>query len=217
MEYKITSRNKLRRIPKRGRYERPVIYSIIDEALVCHIGFVMEGQPFVIPTLHARKGDQLYLHGAPAGRMLNHILAGYEVCATMTIVDGLVLAKSIFHHSINYRSVVVFGRGRLVETDSEKLLALELLTERILPGRWKDARPPDQKELDATAVVCIDIETASAKIRNGPPTEEDLAWPVWTGILPIYQAAGTPLPADSTKNTEPLPTYLLDYIQKSRR
>jgi uncharacterized protein len=206
-DYPKTSRNRVRRLPARASYDAKVIYEIIDEAPLCHIAFSEEGQPFVIPALHGRLGDQLFIHGAPASRLLQHIVADHPVSLAFTVLDGLVLARSIFHHSVNYRSAVVFGRGRVVERDDEKLRALEAISEHLLPGRWAEARAPSRAELDATKVVAIAIESASAKMRSGPPSDdkEDYALPVWAGVLPLAlrmlepigdlrQAPDTPLP-----------------------
>ena len=166
--------------------------AIVDEAPVSHVGFTQDGQPFVIPMLHARIGDTLYFHGAPASRLLKLISAGHPICAAFTLLDGLVLARSAFHHSVNYRSAVIFGTGQLVASDEEKLAALEALTEHIAPGRWADARQPNRKELDATSVIALRIESASAKIRTGPPSDDeaDYALPIWAGVLPL-QLQGT--------------------------
>ena len=193
-EFPITERTRIRRIPKRGLYDKDAIYRILDEALVCHVGFVEDHQPLVIPMNYARRGDTLILHGASASRLLNYVRAGRPVCVTVTLLDGLVLARAVYHHAMNYRSVVVFGRGRLIESEQEKLEALEVVTEHILQGRWQDARKPNRQELDATAVVSIAIESASAKVRTGPPAddEDDYRLPVWAGVVPIQQQALTP-------------------------
>ena len=193
-EYKKTEINRVRRVPKRGLYDKKTIYGIVDDALICHAGFVQDGRPFVIPTMHARRGDEILLHGATTSRLIRHVQAGNEICVTMTHLDGIVLARSVFSHSLNYRSAVLFGRGYLVEGDEATLEALELFTERLMPGRWADARSPNREELKATAVVAIPIEMASAKVRSGPPAddEEDYALPVWAGVLPIEQVVGPP-------------------------
>ena len=190
-----TERTRVRRIPDRGHYDRETIYAVLDEALVCHVSFVQDGQPVVIPTLHARDGDALLLHGATTSRLLHHIAAGGEVCVAVTLLDGLVLAKSVFHHSVNYRSVVLFGRGELVEGDAAKLAALKIFTEKLTPGRWDEARQPNAVELKATSVVRIAIEEASAKVRTGGPKDdpEDLALDVWAGVIPLWLARGEPV------------------------
>jgi hypothetical protein len=197
-EFAVTELNKVHRLPQRGHYDRETVYAILDAAIVCHVGFVQDGQPFVIPTSYARAGDTVLLHGAPASRLLRHITAGEPVSISVAILDGLVLAKSAFHHSVNYRSAVVFGRGRLLDDPAEKLDALAILTEHLAPGRWAATRQPNAAELKATAVVAITIESASAKMRSGPPVDaaNDLALPVWAGVLPIHETVGAAIPAD---------------------
>ena len=194
-EFPILERNRVRRVPKRGQYDKDTIYRILDEGLVCHVGVVEDGQPVVIPMNYARRDDTVILHGAPASRLVKYVQAGRPVCVTVTLLDGLVLARSVYHHSMNYRSAVVFGRGRLIEAEKEKLAVLEVLTENILPGRWQVARRPNRQELDATAIVSIAIESASAKVRTGPPAddEDDYQLPVWAGVVPIRQQALTPV------------------------
>jgi len=186
-----TARNRVKRLSKRAAYDRAVIYPIVDEALICHVGFVQDGQPLVIPMIHARDGDTLYLHGAKASRLLKHGQSDQPLCITATLLDGIVFARSIFHHSMNYRSAVLFGCGRLVAAEPEKLRALEVLAEHIARGRWRDVRQPSRKELNATSVVAVSIESASAKVRSGPPLddEEDYALPIWAGVLPLEQRA----------------------------
>ena len=212
-EFDQTPRNRVRRLPERASYDREAIYPILEEALICHAGFDEDGQPFVIPTFFARDGDTLYLHGAKASRLLKHIQAGKPVCISVTLLDGLVLARSVFHHSVNYRSAVLFGRGRLLETDAEKLHALEAITEHIARGRWADARPPSRKELNATSVAVIEIESASAKARGGPPKDdaEDYALPVWAGILPLELRALEPQDDPGALTPLPVPEYILKY------
>jgi hypothetical protein len=185
-----TDRTRVRREPDRGRYDRETIDAILDEALFCHLGFVVDGQPYVIPTLHARHGDLLYVHGSSASRMLRHAAAGAPMCATVTLLDGLVLAKSVFNHSIDYRSVVVLGAARQIEGE-EKVEALRLFTEHVAPGRWDEARQPTPTELKATAILALPLDEASAKVRSGPPEEEpeDVDLPVWSGVVPIHLAA----------------------------
>ncbi|MGN6184931.1 MAG: pyridoxamine 5'-phosphate oxidase family protein [Thermoanaerobaculia bacterium] len=182
----ITDRTKVRRLPKRGDYELETIRAILDEALICHVGFVVDGAPVVIPTIHWREGDQLYFHGSAASRMLRSLREGVDACVTVTLLDGLVLARSAFHHSMNYRSVVVFGKARVVEGE-EKLSALDALVEHVVKGRSKDVRPPNEIELKQTLVLALPVEEASAKIRTGGPVddEEDYALPVWAGVLPM--------------------------------
>jgi len=183
-------RIRVKREPKRGVYDRETIDAILDEGLLCHIGFEVDGQPYVIPTLHGRIGDRLYVHGSAASRMLRRAGAGAPVCVTVTIFDGLVLAKSVFNHSVNYRSAVVFGRATLVD-GAEKRDALHALTERLAPGRWDEARQPTEKELKATSILSLPIEEASAKVRTGGPDEEpeDVDLPIWSGVVPVHLAA----------------------------
>lgn len=213
VEFKKTQRNNIKRLPKRGHYDRETIYSILDEALICHVGFAVDGQPYVIPINFARVGDTLILHGAKASRLLKHIEAGHPVCVEATIVDGLVLARSVFNHSMNYRSVVVFGCGRLVEDKQEKLAALEAVTDHLIPGRWQEARLPSEKELNATSVVSIQIDEASAKVRLGPPVDddEDYGLPVWAGVLPLREAPLTPIRDERQTEPIPLPEYVAGY------
>jgi len=193
--YPQIDRNRVRRLPARASYDAETIYPILDEALICHVGFVADGQPFVIPTIHARLGDTIVLHGAKASRLLKHAVTGEPLCITCTIVDGLVLARSVFHHSMNYRSAVVFGRGRLAESDEEKWAVLEAITEHVMPSRWSDARQPNEIEMNATSVVLVDIDEATAKVRTGPPgdDEEDYALPIWAGVLPTPIVPSTPV------------------------
>ena len=190
----VTDRTRLRRRPGRGVFDRAEIYRILDDGFVCHVAFVADGQPFAMPTGYARVGDALFLHGAAASRMVQSLAAGLDVCVTVTLVDGLVLARSAFHHSINYRSVVVLGRARLVEDPAEKTTALRAFTNHIVPGRWDELRPITDKELAGTSVLALPIEEASAKVRTGPPIddEDDLAWPVWAGVVPVALNYGTP-------------------------
>ncbi|MGH2753243.1 MAG: pyridoxamine 5'-phosphate oxidase family protein [Actinomycetota bacterium] len=205
-----TRRTTVRRLRERGRYERGVIDAILDEALICHLGFVHEGQPFVIPTIHARSGDTIYVHGSPASRMLQTMEAGVDVCLTATLLDGLVLARSVFHHSMNYRSVVVLGRARPVTDPVEKMDALRTVVEHMQPGRWDDARRPSPEEIRKTMVLALPIEEASAKIRGGPPgdEEDDLQLPVWAGVVPLHLADGAPVADELMPSGTPLPGYL---------
>lgn len=182
-----SDRTTVRRKADRGGYDIALIRSIVDEALVCHVGFVHEGAPVVLPTTHARIADTLYVHGAASNRMLRTLRDGSEACVTVTLIDGLVLARSAFHHSVNYRSVVMFGRARAVEDRAEKLAALESLMERVNTGRWTEVREPTDAELRQTLVVALPLSEASAKVRTGPPIDddEDYALPVWAGVIPI--------------------------------
>ena len=192
----VTDRTRVRRLPARGVFDRATIYAILDEAFVCHVAFVVDGQPFAMPTGFARVGDALYVHGSAASRMVRQLSGGVDVCVTVTIVDGLVLARSAFHHSMNYRSVVVLGRARLVTQRDEKLVALQRFTDHVVPGRWAELRPITDQELKGTAVLALPIEEASAKVRTGPPLddEEDLRWPAWAGVVPLVTTAGQPIP-----------------------
>jgi len=191
-----SDRTRVRREPRRGAYDRATIDAILDEALVCHLGFAQSGQPFVIPTLFARIGDEVFVHGSSASRMLRTLDGGVDACVTATLVDGIVLARSIFNHSINYRSVVVLGRTSAVDDPEEKRRALEAFTNRLLPGRWADARPPTDTELKATSILRMPLDEASAKLRTGPPKDDeaDYALSVWAGVIPVHLAAGPPEP-----------------------
>ena len=202
-----TPRTTLRRLPQRGHFDRPTVYAILDEALVCHVGFVADGQPFVIPTIHARVEDRLYVHGSAASRMLKTVKEGVPVCLTATLLDGLVLARSAFHHSMNYRSVVVLGEARAVADEREKWDALHAIVEHVAPGRWAEVREPSVKEMAATLVLRLPIEEASAKVRTGPPLddEEDYASPSWAGVLPLRLVPGTPEPDPLLPAGRPLP------------
>jgi uncharacterized protein len=189
-----TKRTTVKRHAERGAYDRETIDAILDEALICHVGFALDGQPYVIPTIHARDGDVLYLHGAPASRMLRALKEGIDACVTVTLLDGLVLARSVYNHSMNYRSVVVLGRPREVTDAAEKLRAMECVVEHVVPGRWSEARQPNRKELKATTILALSIEEASAKIRTGPPVDfdEDLELPYWAGVIPLDLRRGQP-------------------------
>ncbi|MCA8959991.1 MAG: pyridoxamine 5'-phosphate oxidase family protein [Planctomycetes bacterium] len=210
-----SDRSRVRRIPSRGRYDRALIDAIIDEALICHVGIVEEGQPFVIPTIHGRIGDELFLHGSRGSRLLRVIGAGSPACISVTLVDGLVLARSAFHHSMNYRSVVVLGRGRPVEEAAEKSRVFEALVEHVVPGRSSDARMPSESESAATAVVAFPIDEASAKLRDAPVGDEeaDYALPIWAGVLPLGLAVGDPI-ADARLHPD---VATPDYVVRYRR
>jgi nitroimidazol reductase NimA-like FMN-containing flavoprotein (pyridoxamine 5'-phosphate oxidase superfamily) len=212
-EVRRTQRTTVRRLPDRGKYDRGVIDAILDEGLICHLGFIADGAPFVIPTLHGRAGDTLYVHGSPASHALRSLAAGGEACVTVTLVDGLVLARSAFHHSINYRSVMLFGQGRLVTDSDEKMNALQTITEHVVRGRWGEARVPNAKELKSTTVLAFAIDEVSAKVRTGPPKddEEDLSWPVWAGVLPLKTIAGEPIPDPALPAETPVPAYVRGY------
>lgn len=206
-----TARTTVRRLPKRGAYDRETVYAILDEALLCHVGFVVEAKPVVIPTIHWREGDTLYVHGSVASRMLRSLKEGIEACVTVTLLDGLVLARSAFHHSMNYRSAVVFGTAREVTDREEKLKALDSLVEHVVRGRAKEARAANESELRLTTVLAIPIDEASAKIRTGGPVddEEDYALPVWAGVLPLRLTPGEPV-ADRGVSAE-VPEYVRRY------
>ena len=197
--FDVTDRTRVRRIPKRASYDRAAADAILDEALVCHVGFVADGQPFVIPTAFARVDRHLYIHGAAASRMLRTLAGGVPVCVTVTLLDGLVLARSVFHHSMNYRSVVILGTATEVTDAAEKWAALEAIVEHLAPGRWSEARLPNDKELAATSVLRVPIEEASVKVRTGPPLDdvEDYALPCWAGVIPLHLHRGDPI-ADPT-------------------
>lgn len=192
-----THRTTVKRKPDRGSYDREVVNSILDEALICHVGFVYGSSPFVIPTIHARVDDTLYLHGSPGSRMLKALKGGLEVCVTVTLLDALVLARSALEHSMNYRSVVVLGESRHVSDPDEKMVAFEAIVEHVTPGRWADVRWPDDEESRKTEVVAVPLTEASAKVRTGPGTdlESDIALSHWAGLVPIETRAGTPIPA----------------------
>ena len=212
-DFAKTEKTNIKRLPKRGHYDRETIYRILDEALICHVGFADGGQPYVIPINFARIDDTIVLHGAKASRLLKHVEAGHPICVEVTIVDGLVLARSVFHHSVNYRSVVLFGTGRLVVDEQEKLAALEAVTDHLIPGRWEEARLPNQKELNATSVVSIRIDHASAKVRVGPPVddEEDYTLPVWAGVLPLQELPLSPLQDELQPEEITLPEDVAGY------
>jgi nitroimidazol reductase NimA-like FMN-containing flavoprotein (pyridoxamine 5'-phosphate oxidase superfamily) len=213
-QFKLTTKNRVQRVPKRGRYEKETVYEIVDQALIGHVGFAVDGDPYVIPTLIARQNNQLLLHGATTSRLMNHVQTGSPLCIAVTHVDGLVLARSVFHHSINYRSAVLFGRGELISDADAKMEALRLFTERLVPGRWDDVRPPSEVEFKATAVATVEIDLASAKVRMGPPgdDEEDYDLPVWAGVLPVRQQYEDAIPDDRLDPAVDFPQYLRDFL-----
>jgi nitroimidazol reductase NimA-like FMN-containing flavoprotein (pyridoxamine 5'-phosphate oxidase superfamily) len=208
-----TDRTQVVREPHRGAYDCETIYAILDEGLVCHIGFSVETQPYVIPTMFARVQHAVYFHGSAASRMLRNLSAGLPVCLTVTLTDGIVLARSVFNHSMNYRSVVALGKAVLVEDAGEKLAALHAFTEKILPGRWNEARQPSEKELKATSILRLPLEEASAKVRVGPPEDdaEDYALRVWAGVIPLQLAAGVPIRDARCDAAIPTPQYAENY------
>jgi nitroimidazol reductase NimA-like FMN-containing flavoprotein (pyridoxamine 5'-phosphate oxidase superfamily) len=205
-------RTGLGRHPERAREEQAVIDAIIDEALICHVGFVVDGYPAVIPTIHARSGTTLYLHGSPASRMLQAV-PGAEVCVTITLLDGIVMARSAFNHSMNYRSVVIYGRPRVVTDPEEKMIAFKAITEHVAEGRWADARHPTPSELTATTVIALALDEASAKVRSGPPIDEraDLELDVWAGVVPMRMEAGEPQPDALLSPGIATPDYAREY------
>ncbi|MBE9077875.1 pyridoxamine 5'-phosphate oxidase family protein [Romeria aff. gracilis LEGE 07310] len=208
-----TSRSKVRRVPKRGHYDRQQVYQILDEGLVCHVGFVVDGQPFVIPTAYGRVEDQFYIHGSPASRMLRNLQQGIPVCITVTLIDGLVLARSAFHHSMNYRSVVLFGTATPVLEPDLKLAALKAFTENIIPGRWNDIRLPSRQEMAATLVLALPIAEASAKVRTGPPKDDeaDYALPIWAGEIPLRHSPAPAIPDPVLSDDIAIPAYVAGY------
>jgi len=208
-----TERTTLKRLAKRGNFDRDVVYGILDEAFICHVGFIVEGRPVVIPTAYGRVGDRFYLHGSAANRMLRTAETGVDICVTVTLVDGLVLARSAFHHSINYRSVVIFGRALVVEDSREKFEALRSFTQHVVPNRWSDVREPTDSELKATIVLYLELMEVSAKVRTGPPIddEDDYAMPVWAGEIPLRLVAGVPVSDPRLPPGIDPPQYVRDY------
>ena len=219
--FQPTDRTTLRRRPQRGSYDPADVEAILDEALVCHVGFVADGQPYVIPTIHARVGNRLYVHGSAASRMLRTLGAGIPVCVTVTLLDGLVLARSAFHHSVNYRSVVILGTATEVTGREEKLAALRAVVEHVVPERWEDVRAPTDQELRATTVLRLPLAEVSAKIRTGFPLDDadDLAGPCWAGVIPLRLVPDAPIPDPQLARGIDLPAYLLragSYAHRSR-
>jgi len=211
-----TTRTRVVREADRAVYDRDAVYCILDEGFLCHAGFVVDGQPFVIPTSYGRKDASLYIHGSAASRMLRQMKDGVPVCITVTLLDGLVLARSVFNHSMNYRSVVILGKATLVDDPEEKLAALRILSEHILPGRWDDSRQPNERELKATSVLRVPIEEFSAKVRVGPPIddEEDYSFPNWAGVLPLEMKAGAPINDARLDPGREVPPYLTSYSRR---
>jgi nitroimidazol reductase NimA-like FMN-containing flavoprotein (pyridoxamine 5'-phosphate oxidase superfamily) len=200
-----TERTRLKRRPQRAVYDRAQVYSILDEGFVCHVGFCVDGQTYVIPTAYGRAGDRIYIHGSAASRMLRSLAQGLDVCVTVTLVDGFVLGRSAFHASLNYRSVMMLGKARLVTDASEKREGMRCFMDHVMPGRWDEVRQPNEKELAATSVLVLPLEEVSAKVRTGPPIddEEDLAWPVWAGVVPLHTKLGEPVPDQHLMATAP--------------
>jgi nitroimidazol reductase NimA-like FMN-containing flavoprotein (pyridoxamine 5'-phosphate oxidase superfamily) len=212
-DFQPTERTQVKRLPKRGRYDCETVHAILDAGFVCHVGFNVDGQPYVIPTNYGRSGDTLYLHGSAASRMLRTLSEGVPVSVTVTHVDGIVLARSAFHHSVNYRSVVLLGTARLVEDPAEKMEALRVFTEHVMKGRWDQVRQPTEQEMKATAVLALPIEEVSAKVRTGGPLDDeaDYALPVWAGVLPLETVAKDPIADPQRKNDPPVPEYMKKY------
>jgi len=211
-----TDRTRIVREPQRAVYDRAAVYEILDEGFICHVGFIVDGQPFVIPTGYGRSGDNLYIHGSAASRMLRNLDKGVPVCFTVTLLDGIVLARSIFNHSMNYRSVVVLGTAVAVQDPKEKLTALRALSQHILPGRWAESRQPNEKELKATLVMRLPIEEFSAKVRQGPPVddEEDYSFPTWAGVIPLELVPGMPINDPTLAPGRATPEYAKNYSRK---
>ena len=208
-------RTRVIREPDRGVYDRETVYKILDEGFLCHVGFAVDGQPFVIPTSYGRKDSDLYIHGSAASRMLRQMKQSVPVCVTVTLLDGLVLARSVFNHSMNYRSVVVLGKATLVEDSDEKLAALRILAEHVIPGRWGDARQPNERELKATSVLRVSIEEFSAKIRTGPPIDdkEDYSFPTWAGVIPLEMRTGNAINDPCLDPGRGVPEYVRNYTR----
>ena len=216
MKFPQTERTTLKRLPKRGVFDRELVYRILDEGFVCHVSFAVDGRPVVIPTGYARVADQLYIHGSQVSRMLRTLSTGIDVCMGVTLVDGLVLARSAFHHSINYRSVVIFGQASLVEDQEAKVAALLAFSEHVVPGRWAEVREPTSQELKATTVLSLPLQEVSAKVRTGPPLDDeaDYALDVWAGVIPLKLFAGAPVGDPRlSENIEP-PSYALNYTRE---
>ncbi len=215
---KQSKRTELRRLPARGSRDWATICQILDAGFLAHVGFCVDAQPFVIPTLYGRDGEQLYLHGSAASRMLRELETGIPACVTVTLVDGLVLARSAFHHSMNYRSVVAFGTARKIEDPEQKTKSLRVVSEHIIAGRWEDARKPTEKELKATTVLEFSIEEASSKVRRGPPLddESDYELPVWAGVLPLETRSQAAIPDDRLVQGVAVPEYIRRYDARRR-
>jgi uncharacterized protein len=214
MAHAPSARTRVRRVHERAAYDRATIDAVLDAGLLCHLGFVHDGQPFVIPTLHARIGDRLYVHGSAASRTLRSLAEGIPACATVTLLDGIVLARSVFEHSMNYRSVVVLGEATPVTASEEKDAALEAFTEKLLPGRYADARPPTRKELKATSVLSLPLDEASAKVRTGGPDDgdtPDAGLDVWAGHIPLVVHPLSPVPSPDLREGIPVPAYARRY------
>src|SRR5271167_2643391 len=212
-QFAPTDRTQVKRLPKRGNYDRETVHKILDTGFVCHVGFSVDGQPYVIPTNYGRSGDMLYLHGSAASRMLKTLSEGVPVCVTVTHVDGLVLARSAFHHSVNYRSVVILGKAQLVEDPAEKLIVMKGLIDHVAPGRWDHIRHPNAKELAATSVLSIPIVEASAKLRSGDPLDDDAdyAMPIWAGQISFATNTLPPVADARLDKSTPIPSHVTEY------
>ena len=212
-----TERTTLKRRSKRAEYDRAAVFQILDEAFICHVGFVVDGKPVVIPTSYGRIGDDFYIHGSAASRMLRSLEQGIDVCVTVTLIDGLVLARSAFHHSINYRSVVIFGNATVVDDPGEKVKALHAFTDHVVPGRWEDVRVPNESEMRATLLLKLPLVEVSAKVRTGPPIddEEDYDLSVWAGVVPLKLTAGAPIADERLRVDIEAPEYARDYSRAS--
>jgi nitroimidazol reductase NimA-like FMN-containing flavoprotein (pyridoxamine 5'-phosphate oxidase superfamily) len=214
-EFTPSERTQVKRLPKRGKYDEETVFQILDAGFVCHAGFSVDGQPYVIPTNYGRSDKTLYLHGSAASRMLRTLSEGVPVCVTVTHVDGLVLARSAFHHSVNYRSVVILGTARLVTNPAEKMEALRIFTDHVMKGRWDDVRQPTEQELRATTVLALPLEEVSAKVRTGGPVddEHDYNLPTWAGVLPLETSVKSPMPDARLPKNTPVPAYLKNYTR----
>lgn len=207
------NRTKVNRVPKRAVYDKEIIYKILDETFVCQVAFKINEQVYIIPTAYGRKGDSIFIHGSNKSRMLNSIKSGEEICLSVTLIDGIVAARSIFHHSINYRSVIIFSKGKEIVDSIEKMNAVNIITEHIIPGRWDEARKPNKKELEITSVFEFKIDEASAKIRTGPPVDEkeDYDLNVWAGVIPIKTVTENPIKDEFLSENIPLPDSIKNY------
>ena len=216
--FDTTRRNKVLRLAKRALYDHDEVYAIVDAAMICHVGYEIDGQPYAMPTLIARDGDTLLLHGSATSRTIQHAGAGNPVCVTVTHTDGIVLARSVFNHSINYRSAMLYGAGRFITDREEKLDALIRFTEKLLPGRWDDVRPMTPQEFKATGIVAVPIDSASAKVRTGMPVDEpeDVELPIWGGIVPIRQVLDDPIPDTHVPDGMQVPEYLQQHLSRRR-
>jgi len=215
-ELKKTIRTKVNRVPKRAVYNKETIYKILDETFICQVAFKIDEQVFIIPTAYGRKGDKIFIHGSNKSRMLNSIKSGVDICINVTLIDGIVAARSIFHHSINYRSVIIFGKGKEIIEPDDKKRALRIITEHIIPGRWDDARQPNEKELEITSVFEFKIDEASAKIRTGPPADEkeDYNLNVWAGVIPLKTVIENPIRDEKLNEDISIPDYIKNYKKR---